>query len=223
MRSLKCLTALAIVFASVATIAPAAHAAGVKPTAINFGTVALNQFKSKAVTIELDPGYQLNSILGAGGPFAENPGNCTSVTTKCKANVFFTPTSVGVYDGTFTSRECTSTFSCNDFSVALHGVGGLLRMRPAVVNFGSVPLNKTKLKTVSIRLDPGFSLNSILGGGTPFAENLGNCTATTLKCKATVFFTPTSASTADGTLTARECDPTFNCDEVTIALHGVGM
>ena len=219
MRFMKCAAAFAVVFASVAAIAPAARALGVKPAAVNFGTVALEKTKAKTITIEVDPGYHVNAIIGAGLPFSQTGGTCTATATKCKA--YFTPMSVGVDDGTVIVRECTPTFTCQDFGVAVHGVGGVLRATPVNVDFGSVAVNTEKAKAVAIRLDPGFHLVSV-GSGAPFPQNIGTCTPTSTRCKATVFFAPTSPGTFDSTFTAKECDPAFNCGVVSITLHGVG-
>jgi hypothetical protein len=223
MRSLKYAAALATLFASLVAIAPAARALSVKPTIANFGTVALEKTKTKSISIKLDAGYELNAIIGGGGPWSENLGTCTPTSVKCKATVFFEPTGVGVYDSTLTMRECTPTFSCQDSAIALHGVGGLLRATPVHVDFGSVAANSEKAKSVSIRVDPGFHLNSVGTTGGPFPENLGNCTATSTKCKASVFFAPISTGTFDGTFIVKECDPAANCDSYSITLHGVGV
>ncbi len=125
MRIIKYAAALAVAFASVTAIAPAAHAITVKPATVNFGTVALNKTKTKTISIDLDHGYSLNAILGGGGAFSQNLGNCTPTSTKCKATMFFTPTSIGVYDTKITVRECTPGLACELDSISLHGVGGL--------------------------------------------------------------------------------------------------
>ena len=72
MRFMKCAAAFAVVFASVAAVAPAARALSAKPATVNFGTVALEKSKKKAITIEIDAGYQLNSVGTNGVPFSNN-------------------------------------------------------------------------------------------------------------------------------------------------------
>ncbi|MBZ5559423.1 MAG: choice-of-anchor D domain-containing protein, partial [Acidobacteriia bacterium] len=115
--------------------------------------------------------------------------------------------------------------------LALPGSAAAASASPASVNFGSVPINTTASRDITITVDAGFSTAIASGSGlnAPFSFDFSTCGAGggftgPGTCTVTEHFTPTSAAAANGTLTVFECPVAGgSCVPISIPVSGTGV
>ena len=215
-------------------------AASANPPSLNFGNVGINTTVTLPVTLTIDAGYRaevasgsgLNppfgfdfSVCGAGGGFT-GPGTCT-------INESFSPTAAGPASGTLTVFECpVAGGTCIGIPVPLSGTGvTAASANPASINFGSVPINTTVSRDVTLTVDAGYRTEVASGGGLnpPFGFDFSTCGAAggftgPGTCTITESFTPTAATSSSGTLTVFECPVVGGtCIGIPVPLSGTGV
>lgn len=116
-----------------------AAAAGIAPSPIDFGDVALNTKATVSMTVTVDSGYSLELASGAGinAPFEFSFGSCSGST--CTDTESFTPTSIGAVGGTLNVFECPTTAgSCIAIPVFVEGTGAYPSLdSPPTLDFGA--------------------------------------------------------------------------------------
>jgi hypothetical protein len=140
---------------------------------------------------------------------------------KCTLTETFAPTSIGDYDTTLFVSECNGL--CINLAIPIVARSGVLAAKVPTIKFGSVAPGTTKIKKITLKLDPGFSTGGQSGGGinTPF--NASGCTTgATVKCTLTETFAPTQIGVYDTTLFVSECNgPCINVAIPIQAASGV--
>ncbi len=116
-----------------------AAAAGLAPSPIDFGDVALNTKATVSMTVTADSGYSIDIASGAGVnlPFEFSFGSCSGST--CTDTESFTPTSIGPVGGTLNVFECpTAGGSCIAIPVFVEGTGAYPSLdSPPTLDFGT--------------------------------------------------------------------------------------
>jgi hypothetical protein len=116
-----------------------AAAAGIAPSPIDFGDVALNTKATVSMTVTVDAGYSLELASGSGinAPFEFSFGSCSGST--CTDTESFTPTSIGAVGATLDVFECpTSAGSCVAIPVSVEGTGAYPSLdSPPTLDFGA--------------------------------------------------------------------------------------
>lgn len=116
-----------------------AAAAGIAPSPIDFGDVALNTKATVSMTVTVDSGYSLELASGAGIniPFEFSFGSCSGST--CTDTESFTPTSIGAVGGTLNVFECPiAAGSCIAIPVFVEGTGAYPSLdSPPTLDFGA--------------------------------------------------------------------------------------
>ena len=215
-------------------------AAAASPASIDFGNVPINTTVSRDVTITADAGYRISlasgtginvpfgfafGTCGAGGGFA-GPGSC-SVTES------YTPTSVGPSSGTASVFECPVVGgSCLPINFAVQGVGvSAAAANPTSIDFGTVGLNTTASRSVTITADSGYRISLASGTGinVPFSFAFGTCGAGggftgPGTCSVTESYTPTTVGPSTGTTSVFECPVTSGaCLPINFTEQGSGI
>ena len=215
-------------------------AASANPPSVNFGSVPVNTKVTQQVTLTIDAGYRaevasgsgLNppfgfdfDACGAGGGFT-GPGTCT-------IDESFSPTAAGPASGTLTVFECPVVGgTCIGIPVSLSGTGVVeASANPPSMNFGSVPINTTVSRDVTLTVDAGYRTEVASGSGLnpPFGFDFSTCGAAggftgPGTCTVTERFDPTAAGPASGTLTVFECPVVGGtCIGIPVSLQGTGI
>ena len=215
-------------------------AASANPPTINFGSVPINTTVTQPVTLTIDTGYRaevasgsgLNapfgfdfSMCGAGGGFT-GPGTCT-------VNESFSPTAAGPASGTLNVFECpVAGGTCIGIPVSLSGTGvTAASANPASINFGSVPINTTVTRDVTLTVDAGYRTEVASGSGlnSPFGFDFSTCGTGggftgPGTCTISESFTPTAATSSSGTLNVFECPVAGGtCIGIPVSLQGTGV
>ena len=116
-----------------------AAAAGIAPSPIDFGDVALNTKATVSMTVTVDSGYSLELASGAGinAPFEFSFGSCSGST--CTDTESLTPTSIGAVGGTLNVFECPiAGGSCIAIPVFVEGTGAYPSLdSPPTLDFGA--------------------------------------------------------------------------------------
>ena len=210
-----------VAFAALAVAPPSAPAISAKPSAADFGPTPVGATKSKSFHVKLDPGYAFSSFSGGAtdAPFSTS-GACTS--SACALTESFHPIAIGTSDTSLTVTECRPTGGpCVFMHLRIRGVGGVFTAKP--VDFGSVDVHKTKSKTLAVKLDAGYALGAVGGGGTqpPFGAASAGCVDGV--CKITETFAPIVPGDFDAILLLSEC-PTAggSCNTIAVAVSARG-
>ncbi len=201
------------------------------PTTYDYGSVTLGSTIGKTFTLTGDPnstaplGLTNYTVSGAGfslSPVQTNPCSQTTPHT-CIFSVFFSPTTAGAATGTLTIVDAAGTQT-----VALSGTGvaQTISLTPTTYDYGSVTLGSTIGKTFTLTGDPnstaplGLTNYTVSGAGFSLSPVQTNpCSQTTPHtCIFSVFFSPTTAGAATGTLTIVDAAGTQ-----TVALSGTGV
>jgi hypothetical protein len=204
-----------------------------KAAPVAFGSVAVGTTKTESVTLKMDPGYGVAIFGGAGAlnpPFSLDIGTCSdpSGQPSCKLNEAFTPTTLGTFDVTLNVFECPLTGgACIPLDIPFHATSGVFAAKPVLTAFGSVAVGRTKTKSVTLKIDPGYQVTIASGGGinVPFSFDLGTCAgaAGQPSCKVNETFAPTGLGTFDTTLTIYECPITGGpCIPLVIPVQAAG-
>ncbi len=192
------------------TAGNAGGAAGLSPTSLNLGTVAVGASSgAKTVTFtNIGAGDLTITGVAGSGNFSETD-TCTNQTltpaATCDISVKFTPSVTGIVPGALTISDTTLT---SPHVVALTGKGvASVSMMPASLNFGTVTVGASSApKTLTLTNNTSGSLNftfvasanySAVGSGT---KPCNGTLAAKAKCTMSVAFTPTANGEADGSL-----------------------
>ena len=214
--------------------------AAANPASIDFGSVPINTTASRDVTLTIDAGYRAElasgsginapfgfsfSTCGASGGFA-GPGTC-SVTES------YTPTSVTQSSGTTTVFECPVVGgTCLPIPFAVQGTGvSVAEASPTSIDFGSVPINTTAHRDVSITVDTGYRAELASGSGinVPFGFSFNTCGGAggftgPGTCTVTESYTPTSLASSSATTTVFECPVVGGtCLPIPFSVQGTGV
>ncbi len=209
------------------------------PTSVNFGSVPINTTVERSITITVDAGYRTQiasgsginvpfgfsfDTCGAGGGFA-GPGTCT-------VKQRFTPTAATASSGTTNVFECpVAGGTCIPISYSVSGTGiTTAAADPASVNFGTVPINTTVERLITITVDAGYRTQIASGGGinAPFSFSFDTCGAGggftgPGTCTVRQRFTPTSTVTSSGTTNVFECPVAGgSCIPISYSVNGTG-
>jgi hypothetical protein len=220
-----------VVLLSAILAAPLADALpnlSVSTTTVNFGSVAITQTPTIAVTITNVSGGTIGPLNGLGGavpaPFNASQ-NCQGATLAaggtCQMFFDFAPTALGPANAT-----SNVTWNGEPFSIALSGLGisGLV-VASNSVNFGSVAIGQTSTIPVTITNVTGGPIGPLngLGGAVPAPFNASqNCQGATLAaggtCQMFFDFAPTALGPANAT-----SNVIWNGEPFSIALSGIGI
>jgi uncharacterized protein YjdB len=190
----------------------------ITPASLNFGIldVGVTSTAKQVLVVNLGSSpINLNSI-SASAAFAVAPsstcGSALGANAACTVEVIFTPTAAGTQSGSLTIN---SSDPVSPNTVKLSGIGTIVQLAPATLNFGSQGVGNTSstqtavltnLGTVAVNIsniqvtgaDPGdFTIqpSSTCAVGTPVPPTSGN------SCSIVVAFQPTAAGARSATLT----------------------
>lgn len=228
--------ALAAVLMTFGIAANAGDAAGVSPTSIDFGNLAVGTTATRDVTYTIDDGYSFVSVSNVGigdVPFAVDVGTCTTgATGSCLAHESFNPTAPGGVAAVLRMQECpTAGGVCITTDNTVQGTGiTVAAASPSSVDFGNVALGTTATRDVTLTVDAGYSIGAATGEGisVPFSFDPGTCATAAGtgpgSCVVHESFSPTAPGTATGTLNVPEC-PTAGgaCVGIPVSLQGIGF
>src|SRR4029077_11735712 len=149
-------------------------AASASPSSVAFGSVPINTSVTRDVSITVDAGYrtQLASGSGINAPFSFDFDTCgvgggfTGPGT-CNVKQTFSPTSATSSSGTTNVFECpVAGGSCIPIPYSVSGTGvSTASASPSSVAFGSVPINTSVTRDVSITVDAGYRTQLASGSG----------------------------------------------------------
>jgi hypothetical protein len=193
-----------------------------KVPTIKFGSVAPGQTKTKKITLTLDPGYTSGGQSGGGinNPFSAS-GCSQGTAAKCTITETFSPTGLGIYNTTLFVSECNGP--CINIPVPITATSGLFAAKPSPIKFGSVAAGQSKVKKITLTLDPGYTSGGQSGGGINAPFNASGCVMGAAgKCTITETFSPTQVGIYDTTLFVSECNgPCINLAVPITAKSGV--
>jgi hypothetical protein len=203
----------------------------VGPGSVSFGTVAVGQTSSQAVTLTNAGGANLNitqlagpgtgfSLSGLALPFTLAPGKSTAFT------VSFTPTSGASFAG---SLMLVSNAPTSPTTIPLSGTGSaqVLQLTPSTtsLSFGNQALNASATQSVTLTNtgNSAVSISQVNVAGSGFTLN-GSAPLVTLSAgqaaSFSVTFTPTTAGSATGSASVVS---TAANSPLSISLSGVGV
>ena len=200
-------------------------------TSLAFGRRVLGTTSpAKVVTLTNTGAGTLNvSSISVNGDFAISSKTCGTTVApaaSCTVSVTFTPTLIGVRNGTLTFNDNAAT---NRQTVALTGTGTQISLSPASLNFATVAVESTsaaKSVTVTNVGTTPVTLTSIsLAGTNPAdyqisANTCGTSLAARGSCMVSVRFKPTAAATRKATLSVAD---NGGGSPQTTSLNGVGQ
>src|SRR5215218_3852094 len=165
-----------------------AFAAGASPSSIAFGSVPINTTVTRDVTITADAGYRVELASGSGinAPFSFDFDTCGAGggfpgPGTCNVKESFWPTAATASSGTTNVFECpVAGGTCIAIPYSVSGTGvSVASATPSSVSFGSVPINTTVTRDVSITADAGYRIELASGSGinAPFSFDFDTCGA----------------------------------------------
>ncbi len=146
--------------------------------------------------------------------------------TSCTAQIVFTPNAIGSIAAALVVSS--STTGVTAATVPLNGTGLLtsgLAADPSQLTFAVVAMGQTSTaQSVTITNSSSYTISAVtLAASAPFSVAQNGCTgslAAGANCTASVVFTPSTAGSATGTLTASSASVTT---PATVALSGIGF
>jgi hypothetical protein len=217
---------VAVTLSGTGTAAPQVNLA---PAAVSFGGVALGNSSTLQVTANNGTGSAIPYASTITGPFAIASSTCVSSlgvaeipAGSCNLMVQFIPSAAGAATGTLTFTDSAGTQQ-----VALSGSGLTATtdtLSATSLTFPGTVLDQlSAVETVSLTNSGGAALTSIATAASgPFTAT-NNCSrnlAAASSCTISVFFLPTAAGAASGTLTVTD---SASDSPKTVALSGTGL
>ena len=208
------------------------------PSTVNFGNVPINTTVTRNVAITIDAGYYIANASGAGtsAPFGFNYGTCIGVggftgPGTCTAIASFDPTIVGIVAEVINILECpVGGGFCGTITFNVLGMGvSVAAANPPLVDFGSLPINTTATRSVTITVDAGHQISFTTGGiNPPFGFTFGTCFTTIGftgpgNCTVNESFSPTSPGAVSGTTMLAECPIHVACIQIPFNVKGTGV
>src|SRR5215468_84181 len=185
---------------------------------------------AKVVTLTNTGAGTLNvSSISINGDFTIGSKTCGTTVApgaSCTVSVTFTPTLIGVRNGTLTFNDNAPT---NPQTVALTGTGTQISISPVSLNFGTVAVGTTtaakSVTVTNVGTTPVTFTSISIAGTNPgdyqiSANTCGTSLAARGSCTVSVRFKPTAAATRNATL--RVADNGGGSPQ-TASLNGVGQ
>ncbi len=183
--------------------------ADVSPVSIDYGLVKLGNMVSIPVTITNVSAQTLTNWAGGGigAPFGgfQNCAGGVAPGASCAFTYIFTPTVLGVANGTTSFSFAIANGASQNVTVTLRGQGvaTLAEVTPTTIGFGDVPVGHTVSVPVTVTNTSPQPLGSFAGGGVgvPFGgfQNCAGGVAVGSSCQFTYQFTPTTTGPTNAT------------------------
>jgi hypothetical protein len=191
---------------------PLAAIAGVSPASLNFGGVLPGATSATQSVTLANTGNAPLTISGAtaSAPFAETTtcGSSLAAGTSCAYAVDFAPTSFGAATGTL---QIVTSVGTQSVSLTGTGQGTSLAANPTSLNFGNIAVGGTGSQSFTLSNTGNQNTSSLTitpPAGVSESDNCSGKLAAGSSCVATVTWTPSSATSLSGTLTAASQDST---------------
>ncbi len=191
-----------------------APTAGTSPNTLAFGPQALGTTSAPLTeTVTNNGNVALNvssvAVTAGGTVFAIGNDGCTGTVPagqQCTITVRYSPAAPGADSGTLTLTDDAAD-SPQHISLTGSGQGPVANVSPASVDFGSLNVNNTATRTVTVQNNGNTALAlssmAVSGGGGSFTVQSTNCGSSVApggQCTVTVAFTPTTVGGSAGTL-----------------------
>jgi hypothetical protein len=189
------------------------------PLAIDYGSVALKQAATQALTLT-NTGttpvvYNGASIAGTAFTFGTSTipcpaaGSTLPAAATCVLNVTFTPPAAGTYAG---SVSVSTAATALPLTATLTGTGTQpqLTVAPTSLAFGSIPLGSSSTLSLTVSNNGNSSTTGLALAVTTGFTTTTNCGATLSAasiCTVSITATPTAIGTANGALTVTSANP----------------
>src|SRR6185503_6961686 len=151
----------------------------------------------------------------------------------CNVKASFRPTAGTASSGTTNVFECpVAGGTCIPLTYSVTGRGVVMATaNPSTVEFGSVPINTTVTRDVSITVDAGYAVQLASGSGinAPFSFGFDTCGAGggftgPGTCNVKASFRPTAGTASSGTTNVFECPVAGGtCIPLTYSVTGRGV
>jgi hypothetical protein len=198
--------------ATASSSAPLVAIAGVSPASLSFGGVLPGATSTTQSMTLANTGNAALTISGAtaSAPFAETTtcGNSLAAGASCAYAVNFAPTSFGAATGTL---QIATSVGTQSVSLTGTGQGTSLAANPTSVNFGNVAVGGTGSQSFTLSNTGNQSTSSLTitpPSGVSESDTCSGTLAAGNSCVVTVTWTPTSATSLSGTLSAASQDST---------------
>jgi hypothetical protein len=206
-------------------------------TSLTFPDTAVGQLSiAQTVTITNSGEMPLTGIAISVSSEFEQSNTCgaqLAAGATCTISVLFAPTQLGAISGTLTITDALQTQT-----VSLNGTGtasGKLNVNPTALNFYSTAVGTASpAQTVTVTNETSSTIATpIFAIAAPFSISATTCTSSLAAngaCTVSIVYTPTSSSTASGTLTVSSTSVsgsavarlTGNVFDFTVAFYGSG-
>lgn len=196
-----------------------APSVSLSPTSLTFAKQLVGTTsKAKTVTLTNSGTASLTiTSIASSGDFAQTSACPISPSTlaagaNCTISVSFKPTAAGIRTGTLTITDNNNGVTGSTQTVNLTGTGTVVKLVPAGLNFGSVPVGTTsraKKVTLTNAGSNSLAITSIAVKGADshdFAETntCGSSVAAGGSCVITVTFTPKATGTRTGVISVSD-------------------
>jgi sugar lactone lactonase YvrE len=191
------------------------------PSSLTFDT-QLTGTTSGPVTLTLTSGGPLTiSSITPSASFSEQddcPGSLPNGTT-CTVDVYFTPTSAGIINGTLTVAD-NALFN-NPLVISLRGTATDLTITPNPLAFSVVQDGMPATQSVTITGSTTYAATSatLTGDTTDYSISSNNCVGLKTSCAIGITFNPGTAGPHNATLWIHDSDPT---SAQAVAITGSG-
>ncbi len=229
-----------------AVLALPAWAQSVSPISLNFGPVTTGNSATQSVTVSNSSAssISINGMGVSGTAFGMSgmmgvPGICQlgplAANSSCTLPITFIPAVVGPLTSTLTitfGSGSTAMVALAGTGVAPTTGGGTVsaQLAPTSVDFGPVILGNTQMETVMLSVPAGSTSMAVEGFSVSGADyRVLGCVLAPLpsgsSCGVEVFFSPTQAGEADGTLTVlvAPAGKGVAATALTVPLKGTGI
>jgi hypothetical protein len=190
--------------------APAAGVASFSPTNLSFGGVLVGDASTDQSVTLVNTGNAALTITGAGTlpPFSASTtcGSTLAAGSECTYAIGFTPTSIGAANGTL---QIATNVGTQSVTLTGTGQGTSLTANPASLNFGNIAVGGTGSQSFTLSNTGNEAVSSLRISPSTGVSESDTCNGTLAaggSCVVTVTWTPSSATSLSGTLTAASQD-----------------
>jgi len=180
------------------------------PSSVVFDTQQVGTTSPAATVTLLSAGPLTISSITPSANFTEVddcPGSLSNG-ANCTVDVYFSPTSAGIINGTLTIVD--NAFFNSPLVINLQGTATGLTIAPNPLNFGTQPEGTPVAQNVTITGSTTYAATSatLSGDTTDFSITSNTCTGTKSSCVIGITFNPSSTSPVKATLAIHDSDPT---------------